>query len=1146
MLTLQGHTGELTALAFSPDGRTLATGSVDKTVRLWDARTGQLKVTLPHPSPVWALAFSPDGKTLATGITDPAARGGLGGTARLWDVRSGRLMASLTQTHPVAALAFSPDGKTLAAGGGNDRVEKRQATDERGEARLWDVARRREKAPLRGHPGAVLTVAFSPDGRMLATGEGLYRFEVGQRKGEPGETRLWDAASGQLKAVLRGHTDEVVTLAFSPDGKTLATGSEDRTARLWNMPGGQLAAVLQGHQGTVKTLMFSPNGRTLATGGNNADPGWDETTRLWDAQTGRLKATLEGHTFGARVVAFSPDGHTLATGSGDGTLRLWDVASGRLKVTRQRQAGWVLTRARSADGQTLATGSTDGPVRLWDLSTGELKATLLGHTARVRELAYSPDGRTLATGGDDRTARLWDARSGQLQAILPGHEDDVVSLAFSRDGTTLATGSRDVRLWDVPSGRLRLTLQGHTDAVWRLAFSPDGSTLASGSRDRTARLWDTQTGALKGVLQGHTDEIHALAFSPDGKLLATGGLDKTALLWDVPSGQLRAILPGNREPLWTLAFSPDGQTLATAGWGEVRLWATQRGQPKATLPGDLSSVQELVFAPDGQRLAALDIAGRALLWDARTGQAVPATPQTRWSSFSPAMARPISAAAAGAAVLVHHPTDGRLLATLLPIPEAAAEVAAERPIVIGAKPIAVGAKAVAATGGEWFVTTPEGYFDCSANAAHFIRWNVNGILYPAERYLRRFRRPDLVRKALRGERIVAAGLTAEDIPPAAQFVGLKNGDAAPADPMTVTVAVRDDREVKEVELLVNGRPLPPERARPIAVGARAITVGAKPILVGARPIVVGAREGDPNHRILKSFTFQVPLPVGADEIRLQATAYDDTDLGSDPVEVVLRRTGVTPVTGNLFVLAVGVSRYRHEDGRRLTNLQFPAADARAIAERFRREGRPLYETVEVRTLLDEQATAANLRAELTRLATRVRPGQIDTAVVFLSGHGASIDGRYYFATHDLDLQNIPGTSVSGRELRQALGGQVRAKAVFLFVDSCHAGGLPGRSDDLKQEVADGGIYLMASSGASESSLESASWGHGAFTLALLRALDQRELAPDGVIRFNALTYAVPNEVAQLMTAAGRSESEQEPCVPLEARRLRVPIAMAVR
>jgi WD40 repeat protein len=1126
---LQGHNGWVRTLAFSPDGRALATGSDDQQVRLWDVTSARLRATLRgHTGVVSAVAFSPDGRTLATASW--------GNTVRLWDRESGRLLGVLRgHKGKVNLLAFSPDGQTLATGS-FDRT-----------ARLWEARTGRLRATLSGHTVVLAALAFSPDGRTLATAGGT-RFENLKRLGA-GEVRLWDAKSGQIQAVLRGHQNGVLALAFSPDGRTLATGSWDHTARLWDAITGQPRAVLSGHRGAIATLAFSPDGRTLATGGGEGlgPPG---EARLWDVGSRRLRAVLSGHTNQVLQLAFSPNGQMLATAGADNSVRLWDPTSGQVQATLRAHPSQVLCSDLSPDRQTVATGSEDQLVRLWDIRTGRMTLVLPGHAAPVTALAFSPDGRTLATGSarygasrEDSSGevKVWDARSGQLKMSLPGPMPAVLRLLFSPDGRTLAAGMyREARLWELATGRLQATLP-HTTHVWELAFSPNGKLLATGGWSE-ARLWDVENGRLRATLEDGTrpfrDRIWSLAFSPDGRTVAAGeGWDRNvAQLWDVPGGERRTTLRGHTSDVFLVAFSPDGRTVATgAADRTARLWDTATGRLKATLSHPLA-VWSLAFAPDGKQIATRDAGGRVRLWDP-TGRPIPVGSQTRLAQFPEEFMRPWGGF--GAAISLHDPRDGRVLATLLPLPEVAVEAAAARPIEIGARPIEVGARPVPGTGaGEWFVVTPEGYFDCSANAARFIQWNVNGILYPAERYLRRFRRPDLVRKALSGEPITAPQLSANDIPPAARFIGLNSGDAAPGDPLTVTVEARDDRDVKEVELLVNGRPLPPEYARPI-------DVGAKPIDLGAKPIDVGAKAGDPHHRLARRFTFRVPLPVGAPEVRLRAVAYNSTDLGSDPVEVVLRQTGVQPVVGNLFVLAVGVSRYRNAERQRFPHLRFPAVDAQAIGARFRREGRPLYERVDVRTLTDEQATAANVRAELQRLQRLVRPGQVDTVVLFLSGHGISREGHYFFATHDLDLKQIASSSLSGRELREALGGRLRARSVFLFADTCHSGGLAGRGDDLALEVGEG-VYVMASSGAREYSYESASWGHGAFTLALLQSLDRRELAADGVVRFNALAYAVPDEVAALMKAAGRNEGEQEPCVPLAARRLRVPIVLAAR
>ncbi|MBW4615539.1 MAG: NACHT domain-containing protein [Desmonostoc vinosum HA7617-LM4] len=508
--TLYGHTSIVTAIAFSPDAKLLASTSYDATVKVWHLATGQCVQTLKgHNACVWSVAFHPAGQILATAGEDHTiklwdleteccvqtlkqhqhwvkaiafspegqmlASGSFDQTVRLWDLHTGVcLMTLLGHAEVVTSVAFSPNGEQLVSGSYDQTVK------------IWDINTGKCLDTLEKHTNRIWSVAFHPQGHLIVSG------------GDDHAARVWELQSGQCTKTFQGHSNAVYAIAHSWQQNLLASGHEDQTIKLWdvNLDTPQLLKVdlqpfrvLHGHSNRVFSVAFSPDGQFLASGSA------DRTIKLWSPHTGQCLKTLHGHGSWVWAIAFSPDSNFLASASYDHTIKIWDVHSGECLQTLHEHPGSVLAIAFSQDGKTLFSSGYASIVKRWNVKTGNCLNTWEADSNRVWAVAVSPDTQYVATGGDDSLVRLWNIHTGVCLRTFTGHTSQVICILFTADGNRMISSSSDrtIKIWNVLTGDCLATLQNHLHWVWSLNITPDDQTLLSGSWDETINCWDIAT-----------------------------------------------------------------------------------------------------------------------------------------------------------------------------------------------------------------------------------------------------------------------------------------------------------------------------------------------------------------------------------------------------------------------------------------------------------------------------------------------------------------------------------------------------------------------------------------------------------------------------------------------------------------------------
>ena len=989
----------------------------------------------------------------------------LGAGTQAQDQYKTELVLQIGHSDAVLSVAFSPDGTRVLSG------------ELDGTLKLWDAATGQLLRSFKGHKDLLLSVAFSPDGTSFLSGSG------------DSTLKLWDAATGRLLRSFEGHLGAVNSVAFSPNGTILLSGGQ-RTLKLWDAATGQLLRSFYGHTGVVNSVAFSLDGTRLLSGSD------DKTLKLWDAATGELLRSFEGHTAGVNSVAFFPDGRRLLSGSDDWTFKLWDAATGQLLRSFEGHTAGVASVAFSPDGTRFLSGSWDGTLKLWDTATGRLLRSFEGHTEAVRSIVFSPGGTLLLSGGNDKTLKLWDAATGQLLRSFKVHAEAVNSIAFSPDGRRVLSGDiyGTLKLWDPATGQLLRSFKGQSDIP--ITFSPDGMRALEEDLDGTLKLWDTATGRLLRSFK-HTDG-YSLAFSPDGRRVLSGDIYGTLKLWDPATGQLLRSFKASVVGVSSAAFSADGtRVLSGSSDGPLKLWDTATGRLLRSFKGHSESVFfpgvfPVAFSPDGRRLLSGGDDKTLKLWDAATGQLLHSfeghTEAVNSVAFSPDGRRLLSGGDDKTLKLWDAAT-GQLLRSF---EGHAAEVKSVAFSPDGTRILSGShdgtiriwkqdqpeplASFIGLEGGDFLTVTPAGFFAASAHGDQGLSV-VRGVkAYSILQFYEHLNWPDLLEANLKGDpdgkyRDTASKLDIDKIlnsGPAPQLDYLENKTEKSEEKVKLAIRIKDTgggiggKVVWRVNGKTQGDLTTPGLAGPPAVG-RAV-----------------------------SMSQELKVDPGVSNT-VEITAYNAAGLlASLPFKIMVDPFGVTTEERpRLHVLAIGVEHYAMKD----YELHYAVKDAQAFVDAMTTVGSTLFSEVKPTLLQDGQVTKAGIEAAINELAGEVKP--TDVFVLFLGGHGRAIAGKYYFVQQDLEFakgQSIEADGI-GIELWQQWLAKVPAQKTLLVFDTCESaaaaglvrGGERERQAAMEQLQYATGQNLIA---AARQAAHEGYHGHGVLTYAILEAFQK--------------------------------------------------------
>jgi len=465
---------------------------------------------------------------------------------------------------------------------------------------------------LEGHTDDVIRVRMSPDGRRAVSGS------------SDKTLRVWDLETGECLRILKGHTGSVGCVCVSSNGRRAVSGSFDGL-RVWDLETGECLRAIEGHGAEVRSVCLSPDGRRAVTGSGSITYSKDNTVRVWDLETGTCLRTLSGHTNSVNSVSVSQDGRRAVSCSADTTLRVWDLHTGLCLGRLNGHTGSVGCVCVSPDGKRAVSGSQDQTLRVWDLETGRCLCILQGHSHWVTDVSISPDGRRVVSGSMDKILRVWDLATGKCLCAFEGHSYYINSVDVSSNGRRAVSGSSDktLRVWDLETGTCLPTLEGHSDRVTSVSAAPHGRRAVSGSWDNTLRLWDLDSGRCTGVLRGHTNWVNAVSMCLDGERVVSADEDNILRLWDIESRRCLHTLVGHTGYVRSVCACPDGKRAVSAGWDRtLRIWDLDSGRCLETIQSDTNHVNTVSVSPDGRLAVSGSDNAKLAVWNLVKAQCI--------------------------------------------------------------------------------------------------------------------------------------------------------------------------------------------------------------------------------------------------------------------------------------------------------------------------------------------------------------------------------------------------------------------------------------------------------------------------------------------------------------------------------------------